>query len=109
MSISYKLEQSNKPCNKSIKIIAKANKIHLELLSFVQNEINEKKKNKQNVFSFLAQTNYENKKEDVYNKIIENKINNNEQNSNDTSFNSDDNEEESSSDMSCIEEYIIDI
>ena len=81
----------------------KANKIHLELLSFIKNELNQKKNIAGKKFSFP-----------VHIEIIkEENHKNNEQKSTDTYFNSDDvdniDEDESSSEMSCNEESIIDL
>ena len=97
MASKYEIQKSGIFSQNSNQIFTKANKIHFQLLSFVQNELNEKKKNEQNIFSFSEDK-------------IEIKENNNikyldktEHKSNDTSFNSDDdneNKEESSSDMS---------
>ena len=89
----------------SNELFTKANKIHLKLLSFIQNELNEKKKNVQNIFLFS-----EDKIEIKEDKNIK-YLDSNKHKSNDTSFNSEDNEneEESSSDMSCSEECIIDL
>ena len=42
--MSSELKQSNKLENEYNQFLSKANKIHLELLSFIQNEINEKRK-----------------------------------------------------------------
>ena len=90
----------------SNKIIIKANKIHSKLLSFVQNEINEKYKYKQQ-FSI----------NEIPDKTMTNKIQNNKdtidfhsyinrRKSSNTSCNSD---EDSSSNMSCNEENIIEL
>ena len=92
--------------NKNINIIfAKANKINLELLSFIKNELNQKKNKAGKKFSFSHEI-----------EIIKEEKNhkNKEQKSSDTYFNSDDDdsideEEESSSEMSCNEESIIDL
>ena len=84
----------------------KANRIHLELLSFIKNELNLKKNNEGKKFSFSQHI--EIRKEEK-NESHEKR----EQKSNDTYCNSDDddsiNEEESSSFMSCDEESVIDL
>ena len=105
MASRYEIQKSGILSKNSNEIFTKANKIHLKLLSFVKNELNEKKKNEQNIFLFS-----EDKIEIKEDKNIK-YLDRNEHKSNDTSFNSDDNEneEESSSDMSCSEECIIDL
>ena len=95
---------------KSDKLINKANKIHFELLSFVQNELREKRKASKIIFSFSTQKIIEkNKNESSDNKLVHHI---NEEKTNDTSFNSNDDndeQEESSSDISCEEESIIEL
>jgi len=105
MASKYEIQKLGILSKNSHEIFTKANKIHLQLLSFVQNELNEKKKKEQNIFLFS-----EDKIEIKEDKNIKN-LDINEHKSNDTSFNSDDNEneEESSSDMSCSEECIVDL
>ena len=105
MALNYEFQKSEIFTKNVNKIFAKANKIHLKLLSLIQNELNEKKKNTQNIFLFS-----EDKIEIKEDKNIK-YLNRNEHKSNDTSFNSDDNEieDESSSNMSCSEECIIDL
>ena len=111
MSSTSKSLNSHILCNNSNTITTKANKIHAELLSYVLREINEKI-TKENIFDFS------NKEKSIINKEVENnkyifekKNVIKEKNSNDTSFSSNDDEDgedgESSSDMSCIEESII--
>ena len=89
---------------------SKANRIHLELLSFVQNEINERKKNLKNSFSFSIQQSSD-KQQNQNNKFILNKkVSNNEHKIENNYTDSDSEEEEeldNSSDMSCEEELII--
>ena len=93
----------------------KANRIHLQLLSFVKNEINEKKKSKNSYFSFSTRKRNEiqQKVNDKYTNI---KTSNIIQKSDDTNYSYNDKEEEeeddesleeSSSEMSCEEEIII--
>ena len=95
---------------KSKLIFEKANKIHLELLSLVQNELNRKKRITPNIIFYSSQDINEIIKEENKDNFILNKDSHiNEQRSNDTSFNSDDEEEESSSDMNCNDEFIINL
>ena len=105
MASSIKIKKSEFFTENSNQIFAKANKIHLKLLSFVQNELNEKKKNEQNIF-FFSEDKIEIKEDKNFKYLDKNK-----NKSNYKSFNSNDNEnyEESSSDMSCSEECIIDL
>ena len=104
--MSLVLKQSKKLDKDYDQFLAKANKIHLELLSFIQNEINEKKKKAKIFFSFSSHQKIEN---DKFNQHKDST--NNEQKSNNTLVNSDDDEDylEESSDMSCDEENIVDI
>ena len=107
--MSLVLKQSKKLDKDYDQFLAKANKIHLELLSFIQNEINEKKKKAKIFFSFSSHQ--------IRNEIENDKFNqhkdstNNEQKSDNTLVNSEDDEDdlEESSDMSCDEENIFDI
>ena len=113
ISIDQNEKQSeNKNILKSVEN-NKANRIHLQLLSFVKNEINEKKKGKNSYFSFSNRKNNEIQKK-VYD--TNNKMSNIIQKSDDTNYSYNDKEEEeedeesleeSSSDMSCEEEIII--
>ena len=84
-------------------LLRKSNKIHYVLLSFVQNELNEKKKILNNFYSYSIKEKAEVKEEEELDKF--NKKN---KESDNTFFNYDEDEdgEESSSDMSCEEEYI---
>ena len=104
--MSLVLKQSKKLDKDYDQFLAKANKIHLELLSFIQNEINEKKQKAKIFFSFSSHKKIEN---DKFNQHKDST--NNEQKSNNTLVNSDDDEDylEESSDMSCDEENIVDI
>ena len=107
MSSVCDFKNSNDLIKKSNQIFAKANKIHLELLTFVQNELNEKKKIIKNFYSYSVREKAEIQEE----KNIDNKKNL-EKKSNKADFNSDEEDdegEESSSDMSCSEECIIDL
>ena len=107
--MSSELKQSNKLENEYNQFLSKANKIHLELLSFIQNEINEKKKKEKLFFSFSSP---QNKNEIENNKFSKHKESiSNEQKSGNTLVNSDDDEDEleESSNMSCDEENIIDV
>lgn len=111
MSSTSKSLNSHILCNNSNTTVTKANKIHVELLSYVLKEINEKIK-KQNTFDFSNKEKSIINKEDENNKYMFEKKNViKEKNSNDTSFSSNDDEDgedgESSSDMSCSEESII--
>ena len=105
MASKQDIQNSENISKNADQIFTKANKIHLKLLSFVQNELNEKKKMEQNIFLF-SEDKFE-IKEDKNIKYLDRT----EHKSNDTSFNSDDNEsdEESSSDLSCSEDCIIDL
>jgi hypothetical protein len=105
--MSSVLDQSKKLDNDYNQFLAKANKIHLELLSFIQNEINEKKKKEKIFFSFSSQPNKNKIENDKFNQHKDST--NNEQKSDNTLVNSDEDELEESSDMSCDEENIIDI
>ena len=106
--MSSELKQSSKLDNDYNQFLSKANKIHLELLSFIQNEINQKKKKPQIFFSFSSQKNINENEIEKCNKHKDR--NSNEQKSDNTSVNSDDEDElEESSDMSCDEENIIDV
>ena len=82
---------------------------HLKLLSFIQNEINEKKKKAKIFFSFSSHQNRNDIENDKFNQHKDST--NNEQKSDNTLVNSEDDEDdlEESSDMSCDEENIIDI
>ena len=92
--------------HKNIDLISiKANKIHLELLSFIKNELNHHNKNKsRKKFSFSTHI-------EIIKEENNDWQNNKEQKSRETYYNSDDNDDsiddESSSDMSCNEESII--
>ena len=103
------LKKSKKLDNDYDQFLAKANKIHFELLSFIQNEINEKKKKSKIFFSFSSHQNKNEIENDKYNQHKDRT--NNEQKSDNILVNSDDDEDdlEESSDMSCDEENIIDI
>ena len=95
---------------KSKLIFEKANKIHLELLSLVQNELNGKKRIIPNInFYSSKDINEIIKEENKDNSILNKDSHINEQKSNDTSFNSDEEGDESSSDMSCNDEFIINL
>ena len=107
MSSVCDFKNSNDLIKKSNQIFAKANKIHLELLTFIQNELNEKKKIIKNFYSYSVREKAEIQEE----KNIDNKKNL-EKKSNKADFNSDEEDDEgevSSSDMSCSEECIIDL
>ena len=86
-------------------LLRKSNKIHYVLLTFVQNELNERKKILNNFYSYSTKEKAEVKEEEELDKF--NKKN---KESDNTFFNYDEDEdedgEESSSDMSCEEEYI---
>ena len=107
--MSSELKQSNKLETEYNQFLAKANKIHLELLSFIQNEMNEKKKKEKLFFSFSSPRNKNEIENDKFSKHKESISN--EQKSDNTLDNSDDDEDEleESSDMSCDEENIIDV
>jgi len=106
--MSSELKQSSKLDNDYNQFLSKANKIHLELLSFIQNEINQKKKKPQIFFSFSSQKNINENEIEKCNKHKDSSSN--EQKSDNTSVNSDDEDElEESSDMSCDEENLIDV
>ena len=96
------IEKKEKIISEKIKNLQfkKANKIHLELLSFVISEINKTKNKFKSSFSYSI---FHNKDEE------QTKNNNNWQQSNE-SYNSDNDDEEledNSSDISCEEEIII--
>ena len=107
--MSSVLKQSKQLDNDYEQFLAKANKIHLELLSFIQNEINEKRKKSKIFFFFFSQPNRNKIENDKFNQHKDRT--NNEQKTDNTLVNSDDDEDEleESSDMSCDEENIIDI
>ena len=92
----------------------KASKIHMKLLSFVLNEINEKIKYKKKTFDFSVKEsiiknedeNGKNKNDNQNKNVINDKKLNNRSFNN---YDDDDEEEESSSDMSCSEDFIINI
>ncbi len=86
----------------------KAIRIHLELLSFVQNEINERRKDLKYSFSFSIQQNSD-KQQNQNNKFILNKAESNNENKIENNYSDSDEEDElvNSSDMSCEEEIII--
>ena len=106
--MSSELKQSSKLDNDYNQFLSKANKIHLELLSFIQNEINQKKKKTQIFFSFSSQKNINENEIEKCNKHKDSSSN--EQKSDNTSVNSDDEDElDESSDMSCDEENLIDV
>ena len=107
MSSTSQLSSSPVNIDNTLKLILpKANKIHLKLLAFVQNELNQKKINSEKKFSFSIQNNSEiiNEEKNESDKVGEQK-------SSDTYYNSDDdnNDEEESSEMSCNEECLIDL
>ena len=109
MSSVCDFKNSNDLIKKSNQIFAKANKIHLELLTFVQNELNEKKKIIKNFYSYSVREKAEIQEEK---NIDNNNKKNIEKKSNKADFISDEEDEEgeeSSSDMSCSEECIIDL
>ena len=92
--------------NISKKIKEKANRIHLELLSFIQKEL--LSKNSNSFLSFSSQQSNDKSKNWKNKFLINNCIINDEQKSNDVYY-SDDNEEleDNSSDISAEEETII--
>ena len=107
---SEKIEQ-NKFSSQNIKEFdnKKALRIHLELLSFIQNEIRNPK-NLTSSFSYSLKCKSSNKQNIINKKGSFNSSSNNTQKLEDTYFSEeDDNEEEieNSSDMSCEEEIII--
>ena len=106
MSSTSQLSSSPFNLNNNEKLIfQKANKIHLKLLTFIQNELNQQKINTSKKFSFFEHN------KSVIVKEEKNKSDKHEQKSSDTNYNSDgdNDEEESSSDMSCNEECSIDL
>ena len=107
--MSSMLKQSKKLENECNQYLAKANKIHLKLLSFIQNEINEKKKKEKIFFSFSFKQNRNEIENGKFNQHKDSSSN--EQKSDNILVNSDDDEDafEDSSDMSCDEENIIDV
>ena len=95
MTTIYDLKNTNN-------LLRKSNKIHYVLLTFVQNELNERKKILNNFYSYSIKEKAEVKEEEELDKF------NKKNKESDNTFNYDEDEdgEESSSDMSCEEEYI---
>ena len=107
MSSTSQLSSSPVNIDNTLKLIlSKANKIHLKLLAFVQNELNQKKINSEKKFSFSIQN-----KSEIINEEKNESDKVGEQKSSDTYYNTDDdnNDEEESSEMSCNEECLIDL
>ena len=110
MASTSQLSSSPFNINNNLKLILpKANKIHLKLLAFIQNELNQKKINSEKKFSFSIHN-----KSEIINEEKNESDKLREQKSSDTNYNSDDDddnneEEESSSEMSGNEECLIDI
>ena len=109
MASEIEISKSNNLEKNINQLLIRANRIHLELLSSVENELNKKKKNIQNFIIYSINDKIEINKEDKDIEILRSKNTLNSEHKSDTSYNSDYDEdgEESSSEMSCFSEECI--